>query len=54
MIIGARLGISQHREDNLKTFELRLDSDDVSAINGITAKVNDLFEVIGDCGDEYR
>ena len=54
VIIGARLGISQHREDNLKTFELKLDSDDLSAIHGITAKANDLFEVIGDCGDEYR
>ncbi|WP_249111034.1 aldo/keto reductase [Nitrosopumilus sp. K4] len=54
VIIGARLGISQHREDNLKTFELNLDSDDVSAINAVTAKANDLFEIIGDCGDEYR
>lgn len=54
VIIGARLGISQHREDNLKAFELKLDSDDVSAINTVTAKANDLFEIIGDCGDEYR
>ena len=54
VIIGARLGISQHREDNLKSFELKLDSDDVSAINAITVKANDLFDIIGDCGDEYR
>ena len=54
VIIGARLGITQHREDNMKAFSINLDSGDVSAINGVTAKSNDLFEIIGDCGDEYR
>ncbi|HJJ22779.1 MAG TPA: aldo/keto reductase [Nitrosopumilus sp.] len=54
VIIGARLGINHHREDNLQVFSLKLDSKDLSLINVITAKSNDLFEVIGDCGDEYR
>ena len=54
VIIGARLGISEHREDNLKVFDLKLDSEDLSQIKSITDNANDLFEIIGDCGDEYR
>lgn len=54
VIIGARLGISQHREDNLKVFDVKLDPSDVSEISSVTAKSNDLHEIIGDCGDEYR
>ena len=54
VIIGARLGISQHRENNLRAFDVNLDSSDISEIGKITAKSNDLFEIIGDCGDEYR
>jgi aryl-alcohol dehydrogenase-like predicted oxidoreductase len=54
VIIGARLGIINHREDNAKVFEVKLDSDDVSSIDEITTRSNDLFNVIGDCGDEYR
>ena len=54
VIIGARLGIAQHIEDNLNVFGLRLDEEDYSKIKSITDKANDLFEIIGDCGDEYR
>ena len=54
VIIGARLGISQHRNDNLQVFDIKLDSNDISDIGKITAKSNNLFEIIGDCGDEYR
>lgn len=54
VIIGARLGIINHREDNAKVFEVKLDSDDVLSIDEITTRSNDLFNVIGDCGDEYR
>jgi len=53
IIIGARLGISQHREDNLQVFDVKLDSSDMSEINSVTARSNDLYEIIGDCGDEY-
>jgi len=53
-IIGARLGISEHIEDNSKAFDVKLDSDDLSAISSITTKANNLFEIIGDCGGEYR
>jgi len=54
VIIGARLGISDHKEDNSKVFELKLDQDDISLISSVTSKSNDLFDTIGDCGDEYR
>lgn len=54
VIIGARLGITEHREDNAKVFDVKLDSQDISLIDSITAKSNDLFDVIGDCGGEYR
>ena len=53
-IIGARLGISEHIEDNLQVFELKLDEYDNSEIKSVSSKANDLFSSIGDCGDEYR
>ena len=54
VIIGARLGIINHRENNIKTFDIKLDQKDISLIETITKKSNNLFEIIGDCGDEYR
>ena len=54
VIIGTRLGISEHISSNLKTFELLLDDYDFAKIDSINKRSNDLFEVIGDCGDEYR
>ena len=54
VIIGARLGITQHRQDNLNVFDLKLDSEDLSEIKSVTDKANDLYDIIGDCGDEYR
>lgn len=54
IIIGARLGIAEHREDNARVFGVKLDEKDILSINSVTAKSNDLFDVIGDCGDEYR
>ena len=54
VIIGDRLGIINHREDNIKAFDIKLDQKDISLIETVTKKSNDLFEIIGDCGDEYR
>ena len=54
VIIGARLGITNHISDNLRVFSLKLDSDDYEKIKSVTSKSNDLFDAIGDCGDEYR
>ena len=54
VIIGARLGLSEHRDDNLRTFDISLDDSDYKSIKSITENSNDLYDVIGDCGDEYR
>lgn len=53
-IVGARLGVSEHLEDNAKVFDFSLDSLDYNQINSVLAKGRDLFQIIGDCGDEYR
>jgi aryl-alcohol dehydrogenase-like predicted oxidoreductase len=53
-IIGARLGITDHIDDNIRVFNLELDKDDINRIEEICRKSNDLFDAIGDCGDEYR
>jgi len=31
-----------------------MDKDDTNSIEEVCKKSNDLFEIIGDCGDEYR
>jgi aryl-alcohol dehydrogenase-like predicted oxidoreductase len=54
VIIGARLGIVDHLGENANVFTFNLDSSDRDSIDAICEKSNDLFEVIGDCGDEYR
>jgi aryl-alcohol dehydrogenase-like predicted oxidoreductase len=54
VILGARLGVSEHRADNARVFDFALDLDDLNRIHSITDQSNDLFQMIGDCGDEYR
>ncbi len=54
VIIGARLGIADHRDDNARAFNFRMDKDDNSKIEDACKNSNNLFEMIGDCGDEYR
>jgi len=51
VIVGARLGESDHRESNLAPFSIALDAEDGAALEealGRTAPIR------GDCGDEYR
>jgi aryl-alcohol dehydrogenase-like predicted oxidoreductase len=54
VIIGTRLGVAEHMADSARVFGFNLDGDDRVVIDRISAKSRDLFEVIGDCGDEYR
>ncbi len=54
VIIGTRLGLSEHRQDNARVFDIVLDAEDHVMIRSITSKSNDLFDVIGDCGNEYH
>ena len=53
-ILGRRLGLTDHREDDRQVFALRLDAEDRALIDAVLAKSRDLFSLIGDCGDEYR
>jgi len=54
VIIGVRLGIVDHRTSNTQVFNFILDKSDCEAIDAVCAKSNNLFEIIVDCGDEYR
>ena len=54
VIIGDRLGIVDHRNDNTQVFNFDLDKSDCYAIDAVWTNANNLFEIIGDCGDEYR
>jgi len=51
IIIGARLGESEHLQDNLRLFQFSIDEEDHDEINKSLAK---LKSIPGDCGDEYR
>lgn len=50
-IIGARLGESEHRDDNLRAFDLTLDETDHKRLQEAFAGMQ---PIPGDCGDEYR
>jgi aryl-alcohol dehydrogenase-like predicted oxidoreductase/enamine deaminase RidA (YjgF/YER057c/UK114 family) len=51
VIVGARLGESEHRADNQRLFEFELDAADMARIAEALAAAQ---PVPGDCGDEYR
>ena len=53
-IVGARLGVSEHIEDNAKVFGFILDTEDHNQLNSVLSQARDLDQLIGDCGDEYR
>ncbi|KAI0823304.1 Aldo/keto reductase [Trametes gibbosa] len=56
VIIGARMGVSEHTDDNRKVYGFRLSAEDRAAIDGVLSQSNGarLIETIGDCGAEYR
>jgi aryl-alcohol dehydrogenase-like predicted oxidoreductase len=54
VIIGTRLGIAEHILESARVFEFSLDEEDRAEIDRVCAHSRDLFEVVGDCGDEYR
>jgi aryl-alcohol dehydrogenase-like predicted oxidoreductase/enamine deaminase RidA (YjgF/YER057c/UK114 family) len=51
VIVGARLGKSEHIADNKKLLSINLDESDVAVIK---AAQGELATIPGDCGDEYR
>lgn len=50
-IVGARLGESEHRGDNLRVFGFTLDDEDRARLEDAFARSR---RIPGDCGDEYR
>ena len=54
VIVGARLGIAEHLSDNARVFGFSLDAEDIGKIDTFSQQSKDLYQLIGDCGDEYR
>ena len=54
VIVGARLGVAEHIAENARVFSFRLDAEDVEQIDSVLQESRDLYQIIGDCGDEYR
>jgi aryl-alcohol dehydrogenase-like predicted oxidoreductase len=54
VIVGVRLGVSEHRDENARVFSFSLDDTDLARLHYVTDKSHDLMRVIGDCGAEYR
>ena len=53
-ILGVRLGQSDHINDNARTFDVNLNTSDRDRIEFVLNQSENLYERIGDCGDEYR
>jgi aryl-alcohol dehydrogenase-like predicted oxidoreductase/enamine deaminase RidA (YjgF/YER057c/UK114 family) len=51
VIVGARLGEREHRQDNLRVFSFAMDAEDHARLDAAFAQGR---SVPGDCGDEYR
>jgi len=51
VIVGARLGESEHRADNQRLFQFALDEADHAMLQAAFAGTQ---RIAGDCGDEYR
>lgn len=59
VIVGTRLGVSEHVEDNLRVFGWTLSDEDMRRINVVALgadghKLDSVFSALGDCGAEYR
>lgn len=56
VIVGSRMGISEHVDENMAAFGWSLDSQDQEAIENVLKKSRrlEMFHSMGDCGGEYR
>ncbi|KAK6077797.1 aldo/keto reductase [Seiridium cupressi] len=59
VIVGTRLGVSAHGDENLKVFDFKLDDGDIKSINDVALGENGerslaVLQLLGDCGHEYR
>lgn len=56
VIVGTRMGVSGHAEENMKTYGWRLDEEDQAGIEAVLSRSrrNKIIQLLGDCGGEYR
>jgi aryl-alcohol dehydrogenase-like predicted oxidoreductase len=54
VIVGVRLGVTDHHTDSARVFEFTLTPEDHERIRAVLVRSRDLYQLIGDCGDEYR
>ncbi|TID00077.1 General stress protein 69 [Colletotrichum higginsianum] len=56
VIVGARMGISEHTDENLASLGWSLEERDRDAIEDVLKKSRrlEMFDAMGDCGGEYR
>ncbi|KAI0146836.1 aldo/keto reductase [Xylariaceae sp. FL1272] len=56
VIVGARMGISEHTDENLVSLGWSLDREDQQSIDAVLEKSRrlEMFAAMGDCGGEYR
>lgn len=56
VIVGTRMGVSEHADENLAAFGWKLDASDQSTIQAVLdrSKRSELIQLLGDCGGEYR
>ena len=54
VIVGVRLGLAEHRDDNARVFDFGLEPEDLEQIEAVLNRSRDLYQIIGDCGGEYR
>ncbi|EEP81416.1 conserved hypothetical protein [Uncinocarpus reesii 1704] len=56
VLVGARMGVSEHIEANLAVYGWSLDDEDQGKIEEILkmSRRDDVFTDMGDCGSEYR
>ncbi|MCH8226555.1 MAG: aldo/keto reductase, partial [Chloroflexi bacterium] len=53
-IVGVRLGVSENRADSARVFGFNLDPSGLAQIDAVLNRSRNLYQIIGDCGDEYR
>ncbi|KAK8113189.1 hypothetical protein PG984_013715 [Apiospora sp. TS-2023a] len=56
VIVGARMGISEHTEENIASLGWSVSEEDQQALERVLVKSrrHEMFEATGDCGGEYR
>lgn len=59
VIVGTRLGVSAHGDQNLAVFTFQLNEAEMTDINALALGSNGeksmaMFKKLGDCGNEYR